>query len=90
MCKIIGGLLVLIWLAGAALFFVNMNLHDQTLDVVTALILTGLGIPWNLTPIFTGGSQIFRMIVVLAAPIINILIIWGLCRVIARRICPNC
>ncbi|HGG60076.1 MAG TPA: hypothetical protein ENK26_09210 [Gammaproteobacteria bacterium] len=90
MCKAIGGLLVLAWVAGIALFFISANLHQHTLDMLTALTLTGLGIPWNLTPIFTGGSETFRIAVLLGAPLINIVIVWALCRIILRRFCANC
>ena len=85
-CKAISGLMILAWIAGIALFFI----HEPSLDILTALILTGLGIPWNLTPIFTGGSEVFRSAFVLGAPVVNIIIVWMLCRLIARRVCPNC
>ncbi len=85
-CKAITGLMLLAWVAGVALFF----LHQPSLEILTALVLTGLGIPWNLTPIFTGGSDGFRTAVVLGAPLINIIVVWLLCRIVARRYCPNC
>ncbi len=88
-CRIITGLMALAWIAGVALFFINQGLHNDVLDILTALVLTPLGLPWNLTPIFIGGSETMRMVIALGAPIINILIVWGLCKVLARRFCPQ-
>ncbi len=88
-CRIITGLMLLAWLAGVALFFVNQGLDNDVLDVLTALVLTPLGLPWNLAPIFTGGSEAMRLAVALGAPVINVLIVWSLCRVLARRLCPR-
>jgi len=85
LCKAITGLLVLAWIAGVALFFANMGVENDVLDLLTALIMTPLGLPWNLTPIFSGGSQTMRMVVALAAPVINIIIVWLLCRALAGR-----
>ena len=88
-CRIVTGLMVLAWVAGVALFFISESTGIYVLDLLTALIMTPLGLPWNLTPIFTGGSETVRMIIALGAPIINIVIVWGLCKVVARRFCPQ-
>ena len=88
-CRIITGLMVLAWVAGVAFFFISESTGNYTLDLLAALIMTPLGLPWNLTPIFTGGSDVMRMVIALGAPIINILIVWGLCRAIARKLCPQ-
>ena len=88
-CRIITGLVVLAWIAGLALFFINHGLHNDMLDLFTALILTPLGLPWNLGLIFLGGSEGMRTGLALGMPIINILIIWGLCKVVVRRFCPQ-
>ena len=88
-CRIITGLMVLAWIAGVILFFISESTGNYTIDLLTALIMTPLGLPWNLTPIFTGGSEALRMAFALGAPIINILIVWGLCKVVARRFCPQ-
>lgn len=88
-CRVIVGLMVLAWILGVALFFINAGMNNDTVDLITALIMTPLGLPWNLTPIFTGGSDAMRMVFALGAPIINIFIVWGLCRVIARKLCPQ-
>ncbi len=88
-CRVIAGLLALAWIAGVALFFINMSMDNDTLDLIVALVLTPLGLPWNLTPIFTGGSDIMRIAFALGTPLINILIVWGLCRAVLRRLCPR-
>ena len=88
-CRIITGLMTLAWIAGVALFFINHNLHNDALDILTALVLTPLGMPWILTPVFIGGSEGMRLGLALGAPVINILIIWGLCKLIVRRFCPQ-
>ena len=88
-CKILTGLLVLAWAAGVAMFFGNMAADNDTLDLLVALVLTPLGLPWNLTPIFAGGSEAVRMAFALGAPLVNIVIFWGLCRLLARRLCPQ-
>ena len=88
-CRIITGLLVLAWVAGVALFFISESTGNYTIDLLTALIMTPLGLPWNLTPIFTGGSETMRVIIALGAPVINILIVWGLCKALARKLCPQ-
>ena len=88
-CRIITGLMVLAWVAGVAFFFISKSTGNYTIDLLTSLIMTPLGLPWNLTPIFTGGSETMRMVIALGAPIINILIVWGLCRAVARKLCPQ-
>ena len=88
-CRIITGLLALAWVAGVALFFISRSTGIYALDLLTALVMTPLGLPWNLAPIFTGGSETARMAIALGAPVINILIAWGLCKVMARRLCPQ-
>ncbi len=88
-CKMLTGLLVLAWLAGVAMFFGYAATENDTLDLLAGLVLTPLGLPWNLIPIFSGGSGSVRMGVALAAPVINIVIFWWLCRMLARRLCPQ-
>ena len=88
-CRIITGLMVLAWIAGVALFFISESTGIYALDLLTALLMTPLGLPWNLTPIFTGGSEAMRMVFALGAPVINIAIVWGLCKVVARCFCPQ-
>jgi hypothetical protein len=85
----IAGLMVLAWVAGVALFFIAESTGIYALDLLTALIMTPLGLPWNLTPIFTGGPDALRMVIALGAPVINILLAWMLCKVLTRRFCPQ-
>ena len=87
-CRIITGLVALAWVAGVALFFIAENTGNYTLDLLTALVMTPLGLPWNLVPIFTGGAETVRMAIALGAPAINIPIVWGLCKAVARKLCP--
>ncbi len=89
-CKGLVGLMVLAWLVGTGLFFTNMSMHNATLDLATALTLTPLGLPWNLFPIFLGGSEMLRIAVVLGMPLVNILIVALLCRPILRLFCRSC
>ena len=88
-CRIITGLMALAWIIGVALFFISKATGNYTTDLLTALIMTPLGLPWNLAPIFTGGSDVMRMVIALGAPIINILIVWGVCKAVARKLCPQ-
>lgn len=89
-CRGLVGLMILAWIAGAVMFFINMSMHHATLDLITALILTPLGLPWNLTPIFTGGSEMLRIATVLGTPLLNILLVWLLCRPVLRLFCRAC
>ena len=84
MCRVVTGLFALTWVAGVALFFIAENTGIFALDIMTALVMTPLGLPWNLTPVFSGGSETVRMAFALGAPVINLLIVWGLCKVVVR------
>ena len=88
MCRVVTGLFVLAWVAGVALFFVAENTGIFALDIMTALVMTPLGLPWNLTPVLTGGSETTRLAIALGAPALNVVIVWGLCKAVARRFCP--
>ena len=88
-CRTVTGLVVLAWVAGIVLFFIAESTGNYTVDLMTALIMTPLGLPWNLVPIFAGGSETVRMIIALGAPVINIFIVWGVCKIIVRRFCPQ-
>ncbi len=89
LCRVVTGLFVLAWVGGVALFFIAENTGIHALDIMTALVMTPLGLPWNLTPVFSGGSEGVRMTFALGAPVINLLIAWGLCKAVARRFCPQ-
>ncbi|HHN67591.1 MAG TPA: hypothetical protein ENK15_06095 [Thermopetrobacter sp.] len=86
-CRLLTGAFVALWLAGVASFVVNQSLHNDTLDLFTALVMTPLGLPWNLYPVFFGGSDTLRMVIALAAPLINLVLLWVVCRAVCRIFC---
>ncbi len=88
-CRTVAALFLLVWIAGVAMFFLSAG-GAQWADLPAALSLTGLGVPWNLSGMMMGDAYGLRKAIVLLAPAINLFIVYGVCKLIARRICPNC
>ncbi len=89
-CRIVAALFVLLWIIGVATHFAAAAGMGDWADVIASLVMTPLGLPWNLSALMMGDAYGARLVVALAAPAINLLIVYGLCRLIARRLCPEC
>jgi hypothetical protein len=88
-CRILVGLFVLAWLAGIGMFAALEwgGVSSGTLDLLTALVMTPLGLPWNLIAMAVAGKTA-KMIIALLAPVVNLAILAGLCAFIRRRLRP--
>jgi hypothetical protein len=89
-CRLIAGLFVLLWIVGIASYFAAASGAGDWADYLSALIMTPLGLPWNLSALLGGANQGLRLGIALGAPLINLIIVYGLCRLVVRRICPGC
>ncbi len=86
-CRILVGLFVLGWVAGLGMFAALEwgGVKNATLDLLTALVMTPLGLPWNLSALAVPGKTA-KMAIALLAPAVNLAILAGICALLRRRL----
>ncbi len=86
-CRILIGLFVLAWVAGVGMFAALEwgGVKSATLDLLTALVMTPLGLPWNLVAMAVAGKTA-KMVIALLAPVVNLAILAGICALVRRRL----
>ncbi|MEZ5864468.1 MAG: hypothetical protein R3D25_10535 [Geminicoccaceae bacterium] len=78
-CRLALGLLTLAWAAALAIFLIaTFGLFDQPRDPLGGVYLLPLGLPWNL--LIGSAPDPLRAWLAAAAPLVNIALLYGLCR----------